>query len=97
MERKDDFDLDGYYDEDYRDEYITKHNRIRILQKPIVINNFTMMEMYDIIEEFMKRDDCNKLIVSFFFFKNLLNLDFISALKLTLINDTIFCKKCNKT
>lgn len=57
------FDPEGYYDIiDYRDEYLTKHNRIRMLQNPLKISNID--QAIKLFTEFLKKDKCNKIIFS---------------------------------
>ncbi len=57
--------LDGYYDIiDYREDYLNKHNMMRILQKPLKIKTINQAE--DLFFRFLKRDDCDKIIFSFY-------------------------------
>lgn len=58
-------DESGFYEiEDYREEYLTKHNRMRISQKPISLRSSN--ELVDLFKKFLIKDDCNKLILSFY-------------------------------
>ena len=64
--REENFDPNGYYDiEDYRDDYMTKHNRIRMFQEPIKLNEFNLGQLCNIFELFINKDSCDKFIISF--------------------------------
>lgn len=54
----------GFYDiEDYRDDYMLKHNNMRIRQKPISIKS--VKEIANLFSQFLIKDNCDKLIFSF--------------------------------
>lgn len=54
----------GFYDiEDYRVDYMLKHNNMRIRQKPISVKG--MKEIAHLFSQFLVRDDCDKIIFSF--------------------------------
>ena len=63
----DTLDPEGYYDiTDYREDYLLKHNRMRILQEPIQVHNLD--HSWELYKEFLHNDQCNKLIFSFCIF-----------------------------
>lgn len=52
---------DGYYDlVDYRMDYLTKHNQMKLFQKPIEIE--TKREAITLFGDFLENDRCNKMI-----------------------------------
>ena len=52
---------DGYYDlVDYRMDYLTKHNQMKLFQKPIEIE--TKREAITLFGDFLENDRCNKII-----------------------------------
>ena len=57
------FDPEGYYNIDFKEDYLTKHNRIRMLQTPIPIANVN--DALKFFARFIMNDKCNKLIISF--------------------------------
>lgn len=74
-------DPDGYDNIiDYREDYLTKHNRMRILQRPIRITKVEhAMSLFNL---FLKKDNCNKIIFSFYIY--IPDLDHIYVLDLIL-------------
>lgn len=76
-----DFDPEGYYDaSEYIDNYLDKHNRIRILQTPKGIKDKN--DAYKLFEMFLNNNGCNKLIFSFSTYISHLNHIFVLDLVL---------------
>lgn len=76
-------DPEGHYDiVDYREDYLTKHNRMRITQTPIKISNID--QAFSLFQRFLIKDNCDKLIISFY--TNIPDLDH------TFIIDVVFDK-----
>ena len=66
----------GFYDiVDYREDYMLKHNNMRIRQKPISVNG--MKEVAHLFSRFLVKDNCDKLIFSFSTYIHDLNHTFI--------------------
>lgn len=66
----------GFYDiVDYREDYMLKHNNMRIRQKPISVNG--MKEVAHLFSRFLVKDNCDKIIFSFFTYIRDLNHTFI--------------------
>ena len=75
----------GFYDIiDYREEYMMKHNNMRIKQKPIYIRD--MKEITYLFSQFLMKDNCDKLIISFSSFIRDLDHTFI----LDLVMDKLY-------